>query len=77
MIKSPAHLSEVQRLAFEKLSELVVVHLIDQILVHSPNVLNTRLEAFMRYETTMIGQANDHVAVGYANALHFGVRRRS
>ena len=38
------------------------VNQIDQILAQGPEVLHARLEAFMRYETTLLGQIHDHVA---------------
>ena len=57
-----AHLYEVQKLALNKLKALIEVDQIDYIMVQGSEVLNARLEAFMRYETTLIGQVHDYVA---------------
>ena len=56
------NLSEAQRLALEKLTALVGVDQVDQIVAQGPDVLIARLEAFMRFEATLIGQVHDHVA---------------
>ena len=55
-------LSEAHRLALDKLTALVGVVQVDHIVAQAPEVLNARLEAFMRYEATLIGQVHDHVA---------------
>ena len=57
-----SHLSEAQRLALDKLTALVGVDQVEYIVGQGPEVLNARLEAFMRYEATLIGQVHDHVA---------------
>ena len=56
------NLSEAQRLALDKLTALVGVDQVDQIVAQGPGVLTARLEAFMRFEATLIGQVHDHVA---------------
>ena len=61
-MESLAHLSEAQRLALDKLTALIGVDQIDQIMAQGPDVLIARLEAFMRFEATLIGQVHDHVA---------------
>ena len=55
-------LSEAQRLALHKLTALVGLDQINHSVFQSPDVLQVRLEAFMRYETAFIGQVHDHVA---------------
>ena len=57
-----SHLSEDQCLAFEKLKALIGADQLDHIVSLGPEVLNARLEAFMRYEASLIGQVHDHVA---------------
>ena len=54
-MESLVHLSEVQLLALDKLAALIGVDQIDQIMAQGPDVLIARLEAFMRYEATLIG----------------------
>ena len=46
------HLSEAQRLALEKLTALLRIDQINHIVAQGPEELQTRLEAFMRYEAT-------------------------
>ena len=60
-MESLAHLSQTQRLALDKLRALICVEQIDHIVAQGPEVLNTRLEAFMQFEATLIGQVHDHV----------------
>ena len=55
-----SHLSEVQCLALDKLTALVGIDQINHIVNQGPEVLQARLEAFMRYETALIGQVHDH-----------------
>ena len=57
-----SYLSEAQRLALDKLTALVGIDQINHIVAQGPEELQARLEAFMRYEATLIGQVQDHVA---------------
>ena len=57
-----SYLSEAQRLALDKLTALVGIDQINHIVAQGPEELQARLEAFMRYEATLIGQVHDHVA---------------
>ena len=56
------HLSQAQRLALNKLRASIGADQIDHIVAQGPEVLNARLEAFIRFEATLIGQVHDHVA---------------
>ena len=56
-----SHLPELQRLAFDKLTALAEIEQINHIFVQNPGVLQARLEAFMRYMTTLIGQIHYNV----------------
>ncbi|CAI5712965.1 unnamed protein product [Peronospora farinosa] len=55
-------LSEAQRLKLDKLYALVGPDQIEVLLAQGPEVLNTHLEAFMRDEETLLGQAHDQAA---------------
>ena len=57
-----SHLSEAQRLALDKITALVRIDQINHIVGKGLRELQARLEAFMRYEATLIGQVHDHVA---------------
>ena len=61
-MESLAHISQAQRLALDKLRALIGVEQIDHIVTQGSEVLNTRLEAFMQFEATLIGQVHDNVA---------------
>ena len=61
-MESLANLSEAQRLAFEKLEALIGNEQMDNILSQGPEVLSARLNAFMDFEPTLIGQVHDHLA---------------
>ena len=50
-----SHLSEAQRLALDKLTALVGIEQISDIVAQGLEELQARLEAFMRYEATLIG----------------------
>ena len=63
-MKSLAHLSEAQRIALDKLRELIGTKQVDQIVAQGPEVIKERLKAFMRYESILIGQVHDHLASG-------------
>ena len=56
-MESLAHLSEAQRLALDKPRSLIRTKQNDYIVAH----FNARLEAFMQFEATLIGQVHDHV----------------
>ena len=58
-MERPAYLSGAQRLALDKLRALIGVEQIDHIVAQGPEVLNARLEAFMRYEAALIGQVHN------------------
>ena len=55
-------LSEVQRAAYDKLKALFGLEHVEFIISQEPEVLHPRLEAFMRYETSLFGQVQDHLA---------------
>ena len=57
-----SHLSEAQRLALDKPTALVGIDQIKHIVAQRPEVLHARLEAFIRYEATLIGHVHGHVA---------------
>ena len=61
-MESNSQLSEAQCLAFDKLKALIGADQLDQIVAQGPEVLNARLEAFIQYEASLIGQVHDHVA---------------
>ena len=61
-MKNFPRLSEAQRVALEKLKELMGADQVDHIMVQGPEALSARLDAFLRYESTLIGQIHDHVA---------------
>ena len=61
-MESLAHLAQAQRLALDKLRTLIGVKNIYHIVVHSLKVPNPPLEAFMKFEATLIEQVHDHVA---------------
>ena len=56
------HLSEAQRLALDKLSAFAGPDQIEALLAQGPEVLNARLETFMHYEATLLGQVHDQAA---------------
>ena len=57
-----AYLFKAQRLALNKLRALIGIEQIDHIVAQGPKVFNARLEAFIQFEATLIGQVHDHVA---------------
>ena len=61
-LESLAHLSDALRLVLDKLTALIGVNRIHQIMAQGREVINKRLETFMRNEITLIGQVHDHVA---------------
>ena len=61
-MESFPELSDAQRRAYEKLKTLFGLDHIEFITFQGPEVLHSRLEAFMQYEFSLIGQVQDHVA---------------
>ena len=61
-MENQIHLSEAQRLALDKLSAFVGPEQIETLLAQGPEKLIARLEAFMRYEATLLGQVHDQAA---------------
>lgn len=55
-------LSEAQRRALEKLTALIGVEQVQNIVAKGPEELTARLEAFTQFEQMLIGQVHDHVA---------------
>ena len=55
-MKIKIKLSEAQGLALEKLRALVGNEQVDLILAQGPEVIRARLDAFMQFESTLIGQ---------------------
>ena len=62
-MESIVHLFDAQWPALDKLIALIEFDQIDQIMAQGPEVLNVRLEILMRYETMMIGQVYDNIAL--------------
>uniref|UniRef100_M4BJG2 Uncharacterized protein n=1 Tax=Hyaloperonospora arabidopsidis (strain Emoy2) TaxID=559515 RepID=M4BJG2_HYAAE len=56
------NLSEAQGLALEKLTVLVGNEQVDLILAQGPDVIRARLDAFIQFESTLIGQVHAHLA---------------
>ena len=56
------NLSEAQRLALEKLSALIGSDQVKNIVAQGPEVLLARLDAFVSYEATLLGEVHEHVA---------------
>ena len=56
------NLSDSQGLALEKLRALVGNEQVDLILAQGPDVIRPRLDAFMQFESTLIGQVHDPLA---------------
>ena len=48
-MESQAHISEAQRLALDKLRELIGIKQIDHIVAQGPEVFNARQVAFMQF----------------------------
>ena len=61
-METKINLSEAQRLALEKLRALVRNKQVDLILAQGPGVIRARLDAFMRFGSTLTGQVHDHLA---------------
>ena len=61
-METTINLSEAQGLALEKLRALVGNGQVDLILAQGPDVIRARLDAFMQFESTLIGQVHDLLA---------------
>ena len=61
-MESLDRLSQAERLALDKLRALIGDEQIDLIVAQGPEVLKARLQAFIQFEATLIGQIHDHVA---------------
>ena len=61
-MESHVHLLKAQQLALDKFTALTGINQIDQIVAQGSEVRKTRLEAYMRYKTTLIRHFSDHVA---------------
>ena len=61
-MKDLSHLYDAHRLALDKLTALVGINQITHIVAQGSEELQARLETFMRYEATLIGQVHEHVA---------------
>ena len=59
---SSPELSSAQRAAYEKLKNLFGYEHIDYLISQGPDALIAKLDAFMQYESSLIGQVQDHVA---------------
>ena len=62
-MESLARFTDAQWLVLDKLTASIGIEQIDQIMAQGPEVLNVRLEILMRYETMMIGQVYDNIAL--------------
>ena len=62
-MENQIHLSDAQRLALDKLSAFVGPEQIETLLAQGPEKLIARLEDFMRYEATLLGQVHDQAAI--------------
>ena len=56
-MESLAHLSEAQRFARDTLKAWVGIEQIEDILAPGPEVLNVRLEAFIRFDATVLDRS--------------------
>ena len=61
-METKINLSEVQGLALEKPRALVGNEQVDLIFVQGRDVIRARRDAFMQFESTLIGQVHDHLA---------------
>ena len=62
-MESLARFTDAQWLVLDMLTASIGIEQIDQIMAQGPEVLNVRLEILMRYETMMIGQVYDNIAL--------------
>ena len=61
-METVVNLSEAQQLAFEKFKALVGDEQMDAIIAQGPEVFLARLDAFMAFESRLVGQVYDHIA---------------
>ena len=61
-IKPKITLSEAQGSALEKLRAIVGNEQVDLTLAQGPDVIRPRLDAFVQFESTLIGQVHDRLA---------------
>ena len=61
-MEHPGDLSQAQQAALAKLSALLGAEHIDLLISQGPEVLTARINAFMQYEATLIGQVQDQLA---------------
>ena len=59
-METKINVSETQGLALEKLRALVGNEQVSIILAQGPDVIRARLDTFMQFESTLIGQVHDH-----------------
>ena len=52
-------LSEAQKVALDKLTAAVGPEYVEFLAAQGPDVLNARVEAFMQYETALMGQVQN------------------
>ena len=55
-------LSDAQKVALDKLTAAVGPAYVDLLAAQGPDVLNTRVETFMQYETALVGKVQNQVA---------------
>lgn len=55
-------LSEAQKVALDKLTAAVGLEYVEFLVAQGPDVLNARVEAFMQYETALLGQVQNQAA---------------
>ena len=60
-METKINLSDAHGLALKNLRALVGNKQVDLILAQGPDVIRARLDAFMQFESTSIGQAHDHL----------------
>ena len=61
-METKINLSTAQQLTLEKLRALVGNEQADLILAQGPDLIRTRIDAFMQFESTLIVQLHDHLA---------------
>ena len=61
-MEKPTPLSEAQKVALDKLAASLGPEYVEFLVAQGPDVLNARLEGFLQYEATLLGQVQDQVA---------------
>ena len=61
-MEKPTPLSEAQKVALDKLAASLGPEYVEFLVAQGPDVLNARLESFLQYEATLLGQVQDQVA---------------